>query len=115
MSNATINPPETTTNRSPGLWHTGGKNDLVIYSAEGLHVADCLSLHGRADLATMQANAAFIAAAPATAAERDSLKLENTDLVTALKSIANQYGEKTEASEIALAAINRSKQPAIQS
>lgn len=55
-----------TLNIAPTPWHTGGRNNLIVYSADGWPVANASVFHHRHQgLETAQSHAALIAEAPA--------------------------------------------------
>lgn len=50
---------------TPAPWHTGGKNNSIIYAPDGWAVADANTFHGRDNGEVQAANARLIAEAPA--------------------------------------------------
>ncbi len=73
------------TKHTPGPWRVG--NWASVYAEDlSCMIAEC---HGCTNqmLATAQANARLIAAAPETAAERDRLKASNAELIETLRLI----------------------------
>ena len=70
---------------TPGPWHVSKAGYHTIFNDDEVIVADCDSLDPRHPPADqIEANARLIAAAPATAAERDRLLAVNEGLVGAL-------------------------------
>ena len=84
------------TKHTPGPWGARvlkfkDHASVTIYAENGFQVGSCTCSHKLAKLENLQqaeANAALIAAAPETAAERDRLKEINAELLQALEKIA---------------------------
>ncbi len=103
------------TKHTPGPWHIGvctayNKWDVYGELGELVAVADAVFTN----LATAQANASLIVAAPETAAERDRLKASNAELLEALRDVLHHqvYGTSTSlplAIERAQAAIDKAE------
>lgn len=53
------------TQHTKGPWHTGGKDNRIVYDEDGWAVCDCTVHHSESGLERMQGNARLIAASPA--------------------------------------------------
>jgi hypothetical protein len=99
---------------TPGPWYVGAQNDgLYIIDRQPSpsnddprHDADVelVATPFAARGATVEANARLIAAAPETAAERDRLRVENAELLEALKDVMERLVDRHEADESAVKA-----------
>lgn len=82
---------------TPGPWSiTADRDEIIIYAKSGKGAPICFSSSAR-PLDEMQANMNLIAAAPETAAERDSLKAELREARIFISNLGMERDELLEA------------------